>query len=88
MLVVLFMVLFHPCAVVVAVLVVSTVCVSCEGDECLVGPLFRCLSCHIQSLGGCGVGLVVAVYFPECGQPCQMFSLFGWLARDRIIVYR
>ncbi|ASJ79917.1 hypothetical protein [Propionibacterium phage PacnesP1] len=40
---VLFMVLFHPYAI---VWVVSTVCVACEGDECLVCPLFHSLSCH------------------------------------------
>lgn len=67
---VLFMVLSHPCAVVVAVLVVSTVCVSCEGDECLVCPLFHGLPGDSKSLGGCGVGLVISVDFPECCQPC------------------
>lgn len=83
---VLFMVLFHPCAVVVAVLVVSTVCVSCEGDECLVCPLFRGLPCDTQSLGGRRICLVIPVDFPECCQPCQMFSLFGWLAGEGVVV--
>lgn len=64
----LFMVLSHPCAVVVAVLVVSTVCVSCEGDECLVGPLFHCLPGDSESLGGRRIGLVIPVYFAECCQ--------------------
>lgn len=66
----LFMVLSHPCAVVVAVWVVSTVCVSREGDECLVCPLFHCLPGDSESLGGGGVGLVIPVDFPECGKPC------------------
>lgn len=80
------MVLSHPCAVVVAVLVVSTVCVSCEGDECLVCPLFHGLPCHPESLGGRRIGLVIPVDFPECCQPCQMFSLFGWLAGEGVVV--
>ena len=80
---VLFTVLFHPC---VAVLVVATVCVACEGDECLVCPLFHGLSCHPESLGCHRIGLVIPVYFPECCQPCQMFSLFGWLAGEGVVV--
>lgn len=80
------MVLSHPCAVVVVVWIVSTVCVSCEGDECLVCPLFHGLPGDSESLGGHRIGLIIPVYFPECCQPCQMFSLFGWLAGEGVVV--
>ena len=85
-LVVLFMVLFHSCSIVVIVWVVCAVCVPCEGDECLVCPLFHGLPRHTQSLGCHRIGLIIPVYFPECRQPCQTFSLFGWLAGEGVVV--
>ena len=84
MLCVLFIVLCHSFVIVWHV--VCAVCVLCEGDECLVCPLFHSLPCHTQSLGGRRICLVVPVDFPECCQPCQMFSLFGWLAGEGVVV--
>ena len=66
--------------------VVCAVCVLGEGDECLVCPLFHGLPGDSESLGGRRICLVVSVYFPECGQACQMFSLFGWLAGEGVVV--